>query len=150
MVRELNSIETLRNDFIANVSHEFKTPLSSIEGYATLLQEPNITTKERLEYSRIIIESSKQLSSLSGNILALSKLESQEILPESVLFSLDEQVRQALLILENKWSSKNIDINLDLSICNYYGNENLLMQLWINLLGNAIKFTPPEVTITAS
>ncbi|CDM68912.1 integral membrane sensor signal transduction histidine kinase [Clostridium bornimense] len=150
MVRELNSIETLRNDFIVNVSHEFKTPLSSIEGYATLLQSPNITEEERIEYSKIIIESSKQLSSLTGNILTLSKLETQEILPESVHFNLDEQIRQALLILENKWCSKNIDINLDFDMCSYYGNEKLLMQVWLNLLENAIKFTSNGGTITAS
>lgn len=150
MVGELNSIETLRNDFIVNVSHEFKTPLSSIEGYATLLQEPDITDEERMEYSRIILESSRQLSSLTGNILTLSKLETQEILPQAVHFNLDEQIRQAMIILENKWSSKNIDINLNLSECSYYGNENLMMQVWMNLLGNAIKFTPSEGTITAS
>ena len=112
MVRELNSIETLRNDFIVNVSHEFKTPLATIEGYATLLQESNISDNERLEYTTMILESSKQLSSLSGNILKLSKLETQEIITEENYFYLDEQLRQALLFLENNWSKKNIDIDI--------------------------------------
>lgn len=150
MVRELNSIETLRNDFIVNVSHEFKTPLATIEGYATLLQESNISDNERFEYTTMILESSKQLSSLSGNILKLSKLETQEIITEENYFYLDEQLRQALLFLENNWSKKNIDIDMDLTTTHYYGNEDLLMQVWLNIFGNAIKFTPDNGTIATS
>lgn len=142
MVKELNSIETLRNDFIVNVSHEFQTPLASIEGYATLLQDSNLSDDERMEYTKIILDSSRQLSSLSGNILKLSKLETQEIVPDKKYFSLDEQLRQALLLLENQWSKKNIDIDMDLKTVSYYGSEDLLMQVWINLFNNAIKFTP--------
>lgn len=141
MVKELNSIETLRNDFVVNVSHEFKTPLAAIEGYATLLQDSNLSENERFEYTKIILDSSKQLSSLSGNILKLSKLETQEIIPEKKYFSLDEQLRQALLLLETQWSKKNIDIDMDLKSVSYYGSEDLLMQVWINLFSNAIKFT---------
>ena len=147
MVRELSSIETLRNDFIVNVSHEFKTPIATIEGYATLLQEPNISDNERLEYTTMILESSRQLSSLSGNILKLSKLETQEIVSDGNYFYLDEQLRQALLFLENNWSKKNIDIDMDLTTTYYYGNEDLLMQVWLNIFGNAIKFTPNNGTI---
>ena len=106
MVNELNSIETLRNDFIVNVSHEFKTPIAAIEGYATLLQDNDLTEEERNEYTKIILDSASQLSSLSGNILKLSKLETQEIVPDKKYFSLDEQLRQALLLLENQWSKK--------------------------------------------
>ncbi|MGL5346809.1 MAG: HAMP domain-containing sensor histidine kinase [Peptostreptococcaceae bacterium] len=142
MVNELNSIETLRNDFIVNVSHEFKTPIAAIEGYATLLQDDTLTEKERVEYTKIILDSSRQLSSLSGNILKLSKLETQEILPDKKYFSLDEQLRQALLLLETQWSIKNIDIDMDLETINYYGSEDLLMQVWLNIFSNAIKFTP--------
>lgn len=150
MVRELSSIETLRNDFIVNVSHEFKTPISTIEGYATLLQEPSISDNERLEYTTIILESSRQLSSLSGNILKLLKLETQEIIPDGNYFYLDEQLRQALLFLENNWSKKNIDIDMNLATTYYYGNEDLLMQVWLNIFSNAIKFTPNNGTIATS
>ncbi len=150
MIRELNSIETLRNDFIVNVSHEFKTPIATIEGYATLLQEPSISDNERLEYTKMILESSRQLSSLSGNILKLSKLETQEIITDGNYFYLDEQLRQALLFLENNWSKKDIDIDMDLSTTYYYGNEDLLMQVWLNIFSNAIKFTPNNGTIATT
>ena len=95
-----------------------------------------------MEYTKIILDSARQLSSLSGNILKLSKLENQEIVPDKKYFSLDEQLRQALLLLENQWSEKNIDIDMDLKSINYYGSEDLLMQVWINIFSNAIKFTP--------
>lgn len=142
MVKELSSIETLRNDFIVNVSHEFKTPIAAIEGYATLLQDSDLTENEKREYAKIILDSTKQLSSLSGNILKLSKLETQEIIPDKKYFCLDEQLRQALLLLESQWSKKNIDIDMDLKTTHYYGSEDLLMQVWLNIFGNAIKFTP--------
>lgn len=144
MVKELSSIETLRNDFIINVSHEFKTPIAAIEGYATLLQDSTLTEEERIEYTKIILDSSRQLSSLSGNILKLSKLETQEIIPDKKYFSLDEQLRLALLLLETQWSKKNIDIDMDLKSINYYGSEDLLMQVWLNIFSNAIKFTPND------
>lgn len=99
MVKELSSIETLRTDFIVNVSHEFKTPIAAIEGYATLLQDSDLSESERMEYTKIILDSSRQLSSLSGNILKLSKLETQEIIPDKKYFSLDEQLRQALIYI---------------------------------------------------
>lgn len=142
MVKELSSIETLRSDFIINVSHEFKTPIAAIEGYATLLQDSDLSEEERMEYTKIILDSSRQLSSLSGNILKLSKLETQEIVPDKKYFYLDEQLRQALLLLETQWSKKNIDIDMDLKTTRYYGSEDLLMQVWLNIFGNAIKFTP--------
>ncbi len=142
MVKELEGIETLRNDFIVNVSHEFKTPIAAIEGYATLLQDSDLSEEERIEYTQIILDSTSQLSSLSGNILKLSKLENQEIVPDKRFFSLDEQLRQALLMLESQWSKKNIDIDMDLQTIEYYGSEDLLMQVWLNIFGNAIKFTP--------
>ncbi|SCI41790.1 HAMP domain-containing sensor histidine kinase [Romboutsia sp. 1001713B170207_170306_H8] len=144
MVKELSSIETLRNDFIINVSHEFKTPIAAIEGYATLLQDNSLTEEERMEYTKIILDSSRQISSLSGNILKLSKLETQEIIPDKKYFSLDEQLRQSLLLLETQWSKKNIDIDMDLKSINYYGSEDLLMQVWLNIFSNAIKFTPND------
>lgn len=150
MVKELSSIETLRTDFIVNVSHEFKTPIAAIEGYATLLQDSDLSESERMEYTKIILDSSRQLSSLSGNILKLSKLETQEIIPDKKYFSLDEQLRQALLLLETQWSKKNIDIDMDLKTTNYYGSEDLLMQVWLNIFGNAVKFTPENGLIVTS
>ena len=116
-------------------------PLAAIEGYAMLLQDEQLNSAERYEYSQIIIAASQQLSLLTGNILQLSKLENSEIVLEKALFRLDEQIRQAILFLESKWSEKNIIFHLNLpSIC-YHGNQELLMQVWINLIENAIKFS---------
>lgn len=141
MVKELNNIETFRSDFIANVSHEFKTPLASIEGYTMLLQSHNLTEEEKNQYTKKILSNTKRLSNLVGIILQISRLENQGIIAEKNNFKLDEQLRQALLLLEPKWSSKNIDLDIDLDPINIYGNEELLIQVWINLLDNAIKFT---------
>ena len=150
MVTELGSIETLRNDFVVTVSHEFKTPLASIEGYAKMLQNPAITPEERLEYTQIITKSTKQLSSLASNILKISNLESQEIIRDKTAFRLDEQIRQALLLLETQWENKKLNLNINLEPANFKGSEELLMQVWLNLLGNAIKFTPKNGEITVS
>jgi signal transduction histidine kinase len=150
MVDELNGIETLRNDFIVNVSHEFKTPLASIEGYATLLQDPMLSEEERKDYVQMILDSARQLSSLSGNILKLSEFESKKIMPEKSYFSLDEQIRQCLLFLESKWSKKNLNIDLELPSITYFGNEEFLMHVWLNIYGNAIKFTPENGTISTA
>lgn len=150
MVQELRSIETLRSDFVVNVSHEFKTPIAAIEGYATLLQEDNLSKEEHDEYTGMIIDSARQLSTLSGNILKISKLENQEMLTEQTEYRLDEQLRQALLLLERVWAPKQIDLNLELDELHYYGNEELMMQVWLNVLGNAIKFTPEYGEISVS
>lgn len=150
MVQELGGMETLRNDFIVNVSHEFKTPIAAIEGYATLMQDQGLSPKEREDYSRLIIESTRQLSSLSSNILKLSKLENQEIVGGKIEFALDEQLRQALLLLEAQWNDKALNLDLALEPVVYYGNEELLMQVWLNLLGNAIKFTDDGGEIAVS
>ncbi|RII35404.1 sensor histidine kinase [Clostridium chromiireducens] len=150
MVRELNNIETFRNDFIANVSHEFKTPLASIEGYTMLLQSDNLTDKEKNEYTKKILNNTKRLSNLVGIILQISRLENQGIIAEKNKFKLDEQLRQTLLLFESKWTSKNIDLDLDLDEITFYGNEELLMQVWANLFSNAIKFTPDNGTIACT
>lgn len=141
MVKELNSIETLQSDFIQNVSHEIKTPLAAIEGYAALLAASTADEQNKL-YAEQILKSSRQLSTLTGNILKLSKLENQSIISEKKSFSLDEQIRQAVLSLEPIWSSRKIDIDLDLPEVSFYGNEDLIFQIWTNLLSNGIKFTP--------
>lgn len=142
MVQELNSIESLRNDFVTTVSHEFKTPLAAIEGYATLLQDPSLSESDRNEYTRIIIDSTRQLTTMTGNILLLSRLEKQEIVTGRTTFSLDEQIRQAILLLEPLWEKKHLNLDIDMTDCKFYGNCEMLSQVWINLLQNAIKFTP--------
>lgn len=141
MAQELSSIETLRNDFVINVSHEFKTPIAAIEGYAMLLQDKCLSESERDEYTKMIIESSRQLSALSGNILALSKLETGGVILEKKTYRLDEQIRQAILFLEPQWGAKELELQIDMPRITYYGNEKLLMQVWMNIIGNAIKFT---------
>lgn len=150
MVRELNSIETLRSDFIQSFSHEFKTPIVSIRGFAKLAQDPKLSEQERNEYLNIIISESNRLVLLSNNTLMLTKLESQEFVIENKIFSLDEQIRQCILILQNEWESKNINLNINLEEILFLGNEELLQQLWINLINNAIKFTSENGEIVIS
>ena len=141
MVKDLRSIETLKDDFITNVSHEIKTPIASIEGCVELLKEQTLTENEMKEYIHLIDISVKRLSVLTANILRLSKLDNQEILSDQTEFSLDEQIRQAILLLERQWSMKNINLNIDLEPVRVFANKELLMQVWINLIDNAIKFS---------
>jgi signal transduction histidine kinase len=149
MVRHLGGTETLRSDFVASVSHEFRTPLGAIEGYATLLQGEGLTQAETEEYTAAIIESTRQLSALTGNILRISKLENQGILPEKARFRLDEQIRDAFLALEPRWSAKGLELDIDLEDVEVYGCEELLKQVWLNLIENAVKFTPEGGAVTA-
>lgn len=142
MAHELSSIELMRNDFVANISHEFKTPIAAIEGFATLLQDSELTEEERVQYAQMILESTRQFGALSSNILKLSKLENQEKILDQNSYRLDEQLRQAILFLETTWTEKELELELDLPRTFLYGNEDLIMQVWINLLSNAIKFTP--------
>ncbi|QUH25743.1 HAMP domain-containing sensor histidine kinase [Serpentinicella alkaliphila] len=141
MTRELRSIEYLRKDFITSVSHEFKTPLASIQGFAKLLQKGNLSEDEVKDYTNIIVEESARLSNLSSNILKLSKLENQVILEKRSKFSLDEQMRKSILLLEHEWSKKNIEFDIELDSVDYSGDEELLQQVWINIINNAIKFS---------
>lgn len=139
MTHDLSHIETLRTDFVANVSHEFKTPISSIEGYATLLQNPNLSDEKRQHYTQKILDNTRRLSALAGNMLLLSKLENQELVTDNRQFRLDEQIRKTILLLEDKWSKKDIEFALDLPLQMYYGSERLLEQVWFNLIDNAVK-----------
>lgn len=148
MTQELDGIESLRNDFISNVSHEFKTPIASIQGFAKLLQTDSISVEERKEYTDIIIEETNRLSKLSSNILKLSKLENQSIFIEKRCFNLEEQIRRCILILEPEWDKKNIELQIDLEEIIYVGYEELLNQVWINLISNAIKFSKENSEIS--
>ncbi|MBQ8640036.1 MAG: HAMP domain-containing histidine kinase [Lachnospiraceae bacterium] len=148
MVQELNSVEIISKDFIANVSHEFKTPLSSISGYVTLLQDPELTADERSEYIQMAFFNIEKLNDLTGNILQLSKLEHQNTLNNTVTYRLDEQIREAIVLLEPRWSQKEINLELDLPSTIYCGQQALLFQVWTNLIGNAIKFSNQNDTIS--
>lgn len=141
MVKGLSAMEMLQADFIQNISHEIKTPLAAIEGYTSLLYSEDLS-EEQKEYITMIQSSTRRLSYLTGNILKLSKLENQQIISEKAHFSLSEQLRQVVLLLESYWSEKDLFMDIELSEAEFYGNEELLFQVWTNLLSNAIKFTP--------
>ena len=150
MASELDGIEMFRNDFINNFSHEFKTPIVSIQGFAHQLKAGGLTPEEEEEYIRIIADESDRLAKMSTNILLLSKLENQAIVTDKTEFWLDEQLRTCLVVLEKQWEPKDIELNLDLQEVKYYFNENMLSQVWLNLFGNAIKFTPKGGSISCS
>jgi signal transduction histidine kinase len=142
MTAALDKTEMLQSDFVSNVSHEFKTPINAIEGYAMLLQDTTQTTAEQVDYVENILLNTKRLSDLIGNILLLSRLDNQ-ITPESKSnFRLDEQIRQSILMLENQWEPKEIEFDVELEEISYYGNESMLLQVWSNLISNAVKFDP--------
>lgn len=142
MIKELNANQLIQKDFVSNVSHEFKTPLSTIEGYATLLQDKSLTDAEREEYAREIVSTTKDMTEFVGNILLLSKISNQAIAYPKQEFSLDEQIRKVVVSLESKWEEKNIELDVDLDSVIWLGNENLTSNVWRNLIENAIKFSP--------
>ena len=148
MTQELAANEILKTDFVSNVSHEIKTPITAIEGYAMLLQgecEPN---SEQAEYIEKILINSTRLSELVGNVLLLSKIENQSIEEKYESFLLDEQIRQSILLLEPKWTEKDVELDVELDTVEYRGNKGFMMHVWNNLLGNAIKFTPRSSKVT--
>ncbi|MDD6728201.1 MAG: HAMP domain-containing sensor histidine kinase [Eubacteriales bacterium] len=138
---ELESTETMRNDFINIISHEYKTPVASILGYAKILKNSSVSDKDKEEYTDIIIDESKRLSSMTNNILLLTKFENTEIIPDAKPYSLDEQLRSCVQLLSTGWLEKNIEIKGDLAPVTYVGNADLMEHIWINLLDNAIKHT---------
>jgi two-component system sensor histidine kinase BaeS len=142
MVRELKATEMLQSDFVSNISHEFKTPINAIEGYATLLQDRPQPPEEQQEYIEKILFNTRRLSELVSNILLLSKVENQAIQVEKKDYRLDEQIRQAILALEQKWTKKEIEFDVDMEQVLYCGNENLMLHVWTNLIDNAVKFDP--------
>lgn len=143
MTHELSSTEILKTDFVSNVSHEIKTPVNAIEGYAMLIQDSdNITEAEREEYVDKIVFNTRRLSSLVGNILLLSKIDSQSIVGSLTEFRLDEQIRQSIMMLEPEWEKKEIEFDVEMEEVTIKQNEPLLYHVWYNLIGNAIKFDP--------
>ena len=148
MTKELSSIETLRSDFVSNISHEFKTPVVSIRGFAKLLKKNSLTLEQRDEYLDIIISESDRLTQLSSNVLLLSRLESTEKVIELTSFSLDEQIRRSILLLEPQFQRKQLELIVNLESVQMISNEEMLQHIWINLLSNAVKFSPEGGTIT--
>ncbi len=147
MAEELSSVEMLRSDFISNFSHEFKTPIVSIRGFAKALKWENVPESERDEYLNIIIAESDRLTDLATSVLTLSRVENQTILSDVTEFDLAEQLRRAVVLLDEKWSLKKLDMDFDAEETTLRGNADMLNQVWINLLDNAIKFSPEFGTI---
>ena len=148
MVQELSGMETLRTDFIANVSHELKTPLAVIQNYGTMLQQPNLSDEDRKDYARTVTNASQRLASLITNILKLNKLENQQIYPKKEHFDLGEQLCECLLGFENAWEAKKLEIETEIEDgVNVESDPELLSLVWNNLFSNAIKFTEEGGTI---
>ena len=147
MTETLGSTAYLQKDFISSISHEFKTPIASIRGFAKLLQMPGLTEEQKAEYIHLIAQESDRLSRLSETLLRLSALEQQTALASLSTFSLDEQLRQVILRLEPNWSAKDIGWQLDLQEVSVTSDQELLNQVWINIIQNAIKFSPDESEI---
>lgn len=151
MAEELSSLAVLNNEFVANFSHEFKTPIVSVKGYAELLLDSDNLTAEQKQYLKIIIEESTRLSVLSDSALVISRLDSNSVCGKKERFLVDQNISECILLFDNKLSQKNININLQLDSFYIVAERNLVKEIWINLLANAIKFTPEggNVTITA-
>lgn len=148
MAEELGSIEMFRDDFINNFSHEFKTPIVSIRGFAKQLQNENLSLETRREYTDIIISESERLTNMAANVLLLSKFENQQIITNQTEYELDEQIRNCIILLEKQWNMKNIEIHLDLEPVKINSNAEMLSHLWINLIENAIKYSDNNSHIT--
>ena len=151
MAQELSGTETLRTDFIANVSHELKTPLAVMGNYAAMLQRPGITEDEKNEYAKAISEAARKLAQLITNILKLNKLENQQIFPQPKEFDLSEQLCECLLVFEDAWEAKNLEIETDIEDdVRIKSDPELLSLVWNNLISNAVKFTPDGGSIGLS
>ena len=144
MAGELKSTEMFRNDFIHNFSHEFKTPIISIRGFARQLYQGNLTPEQEREFARIIMDESEQLANMSSNVLLLTKLENQEIVTDKTHFYLDEQLRNCLILFEEQWTEKGLNLDLELERISVYQNAEILSHVWKNLISNAIKFSKPN------
>lgn len=142
MAEDLSGVETFRSDFIKDFSHEFKTPIVSIKGFADLLLEGGLTGEEQREYLSIIAEESGRLSHLSEQTLLMSKLDSQTIITDKTEYDLAEQIRQNIILLSPQWEAKKLNPDITLESMKFYGNKDLTSHIWINIVNNAIKFTP--------
>lgn len=151
MAEELESVETLRTDFIANVSHEMKTPLSVMQNYGTLLQAPDLPEEKRMEYAKGVTDASRRLAEMMTNILKLNRLENQKIFPEVTVFDLGEQICECLLQFESVWEKENIEIETDIAEnVTVKADAELLALVWSNLFSNAFKFTESGGMISVS
>ena len=142
MTKELSATEVLQSDFVSNVSHEFKTPIASIEGYSMLLQGGDNLNEEQRQYVDRIMINTNRLSTLIGNVLLLSKIENQSIETNQTWYRLDEQIRESIVVMEPLWMKKEIELDVDMEDIKYLGNKVWMHHIWDNLLGNAIKFSP--------
>lgn len=148
MAQELSGVETLRTDFVSNVSHEMKTPLAVMQNYATLLQQPDVPEKERLEYAKGVSQSARRLADMMTNVLKLNRLENQKIYPKAMPYDLSEQLRQSLLLFEHIWEQKQIEVEASIAEgITIKADEELLSLVWNNLLSNAFKFTSRGGTV---
>lgn len=150
MTAELGSTELMRNDFINTFSHEFKTPIVSIRGFARRLRGGNLTRQQREEYLQFIVEESERLSHLSSSVLLIAKYENQNLVTEQTQYDLDEQIRTCILRLEGRWSAKNLQFDLDIPKLPYRNNLEMMDHVWLNLIGNAVKFSHQGGTIHIS
>lgn len=140
---ELSNVTKLKNDFINNYSHEFKTPISSISGFSLLLLErDDLSEEERNSYLKIINAEATRLADMANSTIMLSKLNNQQIVTDKTEYELDEQIRMCIIILMQEWTKKNIEISSELDSVIYKGNSDMMSRLWLNLIGNAIKYTP--------
>ena len=149
MAQELSSVETLRTDFIANVSHEMKTPLAVMQNYGTMLQQPELSEEKRMEYAKVVTDGSRRLADMMTNILKLNRLENQQIYPQAAEYDLEEQLCECLLQYENTWEQSNIEIETDIEEnVRVNADAELLSLVWNNLFSNAFKFTEPGGTVS--
>jgi signal transduction histidine kinase len=151
MVQELSGMETLRTDFISNVSHELKTPLTVMQNYGTMLQQPGLSEQDRVEYAKAITDSSRSLANMVSNILKLNKLENQTIYPDTKVFDLGAQLGECLVGFEDVWEKNQIEVQAELAEnVQVKADPELLTLVWNNLFSNAIKFTDPGGTISVT
>ncbi len=150
LATQLQNTEILRSDFVNNFSHEVKTPLVSVTGLVSLLKNDNLPKAKRLQYLELIDEEIQRLSSMTTNMLNLSKLEKQEIVTNKTSYNLSEQIRTCVLLLEKKWTKKQTHLSLEFDEHLLFANEDLMKQVWINLIDNAIKFSKSKGTVAIS
>ena len=141
MTTELDNRRSLNDDFVNNFSHEFKTPISSIKGFADLLLEENLSESDRKKYLKIISEEAERLTYLSEKALFLSKINIQNSIPNKQKYSLTQQISKILLLMEKELNEKNISVHSDLEAISYFSNPDIVNHMWSNLISNAVKYT---------